>query len=86
VTHDLTIAMWLFAKKKSPSEILRENKRMLDKSMRELDRERTSMMSQEKRLIAEIKKMAKANQMGAVKVRGMRSSVATVEGGARGED
>ena len=61
--------MWLFAKKKTPSELLRENKRMLDKSIRELDRERTGMMSQEKKLIVEIKKMAKANQMGAVKVR-----------------
>ena len=42
---------------------------MLDKSILELDRERTGMMSQEKKLIVEIKKMAKANQMGAVKVR-----------------
>lgn len=60
--------MWLFAKKKTPTEMLRENKRMLDKSIRELDRERTHMQSQEKKLIAEIKKMAKQNQMGAVKV------------------
>lgn len=67
--HTSRFAMWLFAKKKTPSEILRENKRMLDKSIRELDRERTGMMSQEKKLIVEIKKMAKANQMGAVKVR-----------------
>merc|ERR1712072_1575160 len=41
---------------------------MLDRSIREIDRERASMMSQEKKLIAEIKRMAKANQMGAVKV------------------
>jgi len=59
----------LFAKKKTPTEMLRENKRMLDKSIRELDRERMHMQSQEKKLIAEIKKMAKQNQMGAVKVR-----------------
>lgn len=42
---------------------------MLDKSIRELDRERTNLQSQEKKLIADIKKMAKQNQMGAVKVR-----------------
>ena len=61
--------MWLFKKQKTPQELLRENKRMLDKSIREIDRERSSLMSQEKKLIAEIKRMAKANQMGAVKVR-----------------
>lgn len=60
--------MWLFGKKKTPAEMLRENKRMLDKSIRELDRERSNLQSQEKKLIAEIKKMAKQNQMGAVKV------------------
>lgn len=41
---------------------------MLDKSIRELDRERMNLQSQEKKLISEIKKMAKQNQMGAVKV------------------
>lgn len=60
--------MWLFGKKKTPAEMLRENKRMLDKSIRELDRERSALQAQEKKLIAEIKKMAKQNQMGAVKV------------------
>jgi len=64
-----SITMWLFKRQKTPTELLRENKRMLDRSIREIDRERTSMMSQEKKLIAEIKRMAKANQMGAVKVR-----------------
>ena len=61
--------MWLFKKQKTPQELLRENKRMLDRSIREIDRERSAMMSQEKKLIAEIKRVAKANQMGAVKVR-----------------
>lgn len=58
----------LFGKKKTPAEMLRENKRMLDKSIRELDRERTQLQNQEKKLVAEIKKMAKQNQMGAVRV------------------
>lgn len=58
----------LFGKKKTPAEILRENKRMLDKAMRELDRERVGLQNQEKKLIAEIKKMAKEGQLDAVKV------------------
>ena len=36
--------------------------------MRELDRERSKMEQQEKRIIADIKKMAKQGQMDAVKV------------------
>jgi len=50
------------------AELLRENKRLLDKSIRELDREINAQKNSEKKLIAEIKKMAKQNQMGAVKV------------------
>lgn len=36
---------------------------MLDKAMRELDRERMGLQNQEKKLIAEIKKMAKEGQL-----------------------
>jgi len=36
---------------------------MLDKAIRDLDRERAGLQTQEKKLIVEIKKMAKANQM-----------------------
>ena len=46
-----------------PSELLRENKRMLDKAIRELDRERMGLQNQEKKLVGEIKKMAKQGQM-----------------------
>lgn len=45
------------------AELLRENKRTLDKAIRELDRERTALQTQEKKLIAEIKKTAKQGQM-----------------------
>lgn len=45
------------------AELLRENKRMLDKAIRELDRERMGLQAQEKKLIQEIKKMAKEGQM-----------------------
>jgi hypothetical protein len=46
-----------------PAELLRENKRMLDKAIRELDRERMALQTQEKKLINEIKKTAKEGQM-----------------------
>jgi hypothetical protein len=36
---------------------------MLDKAIRELDRERVGLQTQEKKVIAEIKKMAKEGQM-----------------------
>lgn len=36
---------------------------MLDKSIREIERERQGLQSQEKKLIAEIKKSAKQGQM-----------------------
>ena len=45
------------------SELLRENKRMLDKSIREIERERQALQAQEKKLIVEIKKSAKQGQM-----------------------
>lgn len=44
-------------------ELLRENKRMLDKSIREIERERQGLQAQEKKLIVEIKKNAKQGQM-----------------------
>ncbi|CAL5227573.1 g10568 [Coccomyxa viridis] len=59
---------WIFGKKKTPAEMLRENKRMLDKAIRDLDRERMGLQNQEKKLVAEIKKTAKQGQMDAVKV------------------
>jgi len=48
--------------------MLREYKRMVDRSVRELDRERAQMQNQEKKLISEIKKVAKEGQMGAAKI------------------
>ncbi|CAI0387438.1 unnamed protein product [Linum tenue] len=59
---------FIFGKRKTPAELLRENKRMLDKSIREIERERQGLQTQEKKLIAEIKKNAKQGQMGAVKI------------------
>lgn len=59
---------WLFGARKTPADLLRENKRMLDKAIRELDRERAGLQAQEKKLIAEIKRVAKQNQMAAVRL------------------
>lgn len=59
---------WLFGRRMTPDEMLRKNQRALNKAMRELDRERTKMEQQEKKIIADIKKMAKQGQMDAVKI------------------
>ncbi|ONK69810.1 uncharacterized protein A4U43_C05F26980 [Asparagus officinalis] len=44
-------------------ELLREIKRTLDRSIREIERERQGLQNQEKKLIIEIKKSAKLGQM-----------------------
>ena len=54
---------FLFGKKKTPAEMLKQNQRALNRAMRELDRERTRLEGQEKKVIADIKKMAKQGQM-----------------------
>lgn len=59
---------WLFGKRMTPDEMLRKNQRALNKAMRDLDRERMKMDQQEKKIIADIKKMAKDGQMDAVKI------------------
>ena len=53
----------LFGKRKTPEEMLRQKQRALNKAMRDLDRERVKMENQEKKVIADIKKMAKQGQM-----------------------
>ncbi|KAM9953623.1 hypothetical protein ACTFIW_006996 [Dictyostelium discoideum] len=60
--------MFLFGKQKTPKEVLRENQRNLTKSMREIDRERVSLQNQEKKIILDIKKMAKQGQMNSAKI------------------
>lgn len=54
---------FLFGRKKTPAEMLRQHQRTITKAQRELDRERERLERQEKKLIADIKKSAKANQM-----------------------
>ncbi|KAI9907053.1 hypothetical protein PsorP6_016155 [Peronosclerospora sorghi] len=54
--------------KKTLKEQLRENKREINRAVRQLDRERTNLQLQEKKLILEIKKMAKQGQVASVKI------------------
>ncbi|KAJ1995128.1 ESCRT-III subunit protein did4 [Coemansia spiralis] len=59
---------FLFGKRQTPREKMRQNLRALNRAQRELDRERSKMEVQEKKLIADIKKSARAGQMNACKV------------------
>lgn len=54
--------------KKTVKEQLRENKRQINRAIRELDRERANLQLQEKKTVIEIKKLAKEGQLAAVKV------------------
>lgn len=49
-------------------EVLRKNKREIQKAVRELDRERASLEKQEQKLIADIRKFAKEGHMSTVKI------------------
>lgn len=54
---------WLFGRRLTPEEMLRQNQRALNRAMRDLDREKAKMEQQEKKIIMDIKKMAKEGQM-----------------------
>uniref|UniRef100_A0A8D2PEH5 Charged multivesicular body protein 2A n=13 Tax=Passeriformes TaxID=9126 RepID=A0A8D2PEH5_ZOSLA len=58
----------LFGRRRTPEELLRQNQRALARAVRELDRERQKLEAQEKKIIVDIKKMAKQGQMDAVRV------------------
>ena len=53
---------FLFAKPLSPAEQLKKHKREIDRAIRDLERERTKLQMQEKKIIAEIRKAAAGNQ------------------------
>jgi hypothetical protein len=58
----------ILGKEKPLKEVLRENKRMITRAIRELDREKTALEKEEKRLTMEIKKAAKEQQMTSVRI------------------
>ncbi|KAG8927662.1 ESCRT-III subunit protein did4 [Tulasnella sp. 418] len=64
----MNILETLFGRSVTPAERLRQHQRALAKAQRELDRERSKLETQEKKLIADIKKSAKAGQMNACKI------------------
>ena len=57
----------VFGKERPLKDVLRENKRTINRAVRELDREKTGLEREEKRIIMEIKQAAKNGQMGTVK-------------------
>jgi len=64
----MNILETLFGRTLTPAERLRQHQRALAKAQRELDRERTKLEQQEKKLVGDIKRSAKAGQMNAAKV------------------
>lgn len=60
--------MGLGQSKPTLEEQLRANKRMINRSIRELERERMNLQAQEKKIIVDIKAAAKNNQLNSVKI------------------
>ena len=58
----------LFGSSKTPAERMKEYQRSIKKSVREMDRERTTLERQEKKLMADIKKEAKAGRNDTAKI------------------
>jgi charged multivesicular body protein 2A len=54
--------------RETPEEAMKKYKRALDKTVRDLERERNKLGTQEKKLTIEMKKMAKQDQMDSVRV------------------
>jgi len=54
--------MSIFGKQKTPKEVLRDNKKQITRNQRDLDRELLALERQEKQIIVEIKRLAKAGQ------------------------
>ncbi|VVC35417.1 Snf7 family [Cinara cedri] len=58
----------LFGCRMTPNEMLRKNQRALNRALRDLDNENMRMKQQEKKIIMDIKKMAKDGKMESVKI------------------
>jgi len=59
---------WLFGKRMTPEEIIKEHQRTIQKSIREIERERKRLEASEAKVIADIKKAARDGQMGAARI------------------
>lgn len=62
------IHMNIFGTQKTNAERIKEYGRSIKKSVRELDRERTALERQEKKLMSDIKKAAKDGHMDSAKI------------------
>jgi charged multivesicular body protein 2A len=58
----------VFGKKKTPKEIMREYKRGIERSIRDLEREKIKLANEERKITNEMKRAAKNNQLDAVKI------------------
>ncbi|BBN00289.1 hypothetical protein MPTK1_1g27870 [Marchantia polymorpha subsp. ruderalis] len=67
-TAMLSTMRFIFERTKTPLEVMRENRRLMERGMREIEREKQSLHTIETKLIQEIKKAAKVNQWDAVKI------------------
>jgi charged multivesicular body protein 2A len=54
--------------RETPQEKMRKYKRQLDRTCRDLDRERNKLNTQERKIMMEMKKMAKQDQVDAVRI------------------
>jgi charged multivesicular body protein 2A len=54
--------------RQTPEEKMKQYKRGLDKTARDLDRERNKLLQQEKKLVVEMKRMAKQDQIDSVRI------------------
>lgn len=54
--------------RETPQEKMRKYKRQLDRTCRDLDRERNKLSTQERKIMVEMKKMAKQDQVDAVRI------------------
>ena len=64
----MNIVESLFGRRQTPAEKLRAHQRALTKAQRELDRERSKLEAQEKKLIVDIRKSAREGQMSACRI------------------
>ncbi|KAL0812412.1 hypothetical protein Bca101_068855 [Brassica carinata] len=77
--------MNIFSKKPNPREVLRESKREMTQATRGIEKEISSLQSEEKKLVLEIKRTAKTGNEGATKILArqlirLRQQIANLQG------
>ncbi|XP_065876295.1 vacuolar protein sorting-associated protein 2 homolog 3 [Euphorbia lathyris] len=77
--------MNIFSKKPNPREVLRESKREMQNATRGIEKEIGALQSEEKKLVAEIKRTAKTGNEAATKILArqlirLRQQIATLQG------